>query len=187
MLEVKNLSVAYGGLRALTRRFADSGSRPVRHRCRAERRRQVHAVQNDLRHRGAGCRAASAFMGKDLSAAAAVRPRASGHRACAGRPAGVQDPDGAGKPGNGRLPQGRPSAWRHTLERIHDAVSDPGRTRRPACRHAVGRRAADGGDRPRTGLRAAPADAGRAVDGPRARPSPTRSSSGSRRSIGKTA
>ena len=67
------------------------------------------------------------------------------------------------------------------------AVPDPGRTRRPAGRHAVGRRAADGGDRPRPGLCAPAADAGRAVDGPGPQPSPTRSSSESRRSTARTA
>ena len=36
--------------------------------------------------------------------------RASRHRARAGRPAGVQDADGAREPGDGRLPQGRPRA-----------------------------------------------------------------------------
>ena len=40
------------------------------------------------------------------------------------------------------------------------AVSDPGRTGRPAGGHAVGRRAADARDRPRPGVRTAAPDAG---------------------------
>ena len=46
MLEVRDLSVSYGGLRALAGRVARGRTRPVRHRGRAERRRQDDPVQD---------------------------------------------------------------------------------------------------------------------------------------------
>ncbi len=92
------------------------------------------------------------FLGQNLLSHAGSGARASRHRACAGRPPGVQDPDRPREPGDGRLHQGRSRALApHTRTHPH-AVPDPGRTRHAACRHTVRRRTADAGDRPRPRL-----------------------------------
>ena len=54
------------------------------------------------------------------------------------------------------------------LERVYDTVSAPARTAQPARQDAVGRRAADAGDRPRPDDQPGLPDHGRAVRGPRA-------------------
>ena len=53
VLEVRNLSVAYGGLRALTDVSLSVAEGQLRHRGWPERRRQIDPVQNHLRHRPA--------------------------------------------------------------------------------------------------------------------------------------
>ena len=50
--------------------------------------------------------------------------------------------------------------WKHNIERIFEWLPDPGRAPRPVRGHAVGRTAADAGDRPRARRLAQTPDAG---------------------------
>ena len=59
-----------------------------------------------------------------------------------------------------------PAHFQHDLDRVFAHVPAAGRAARAARRHAVGRRAADAGDRPRADEPAAPAAARRAVARP---------------------
>ena len=58
--------------------------------------------------------------------------------------------------------------WKRQYRAHPRLAAGAGGSARPVCRHAVGRRAADGGDRARPRLLAQAADARRAVDGTRA-------------------
>ena len=87
---------------------------------------------------------------------AACRPAAVPHRAPRHRPgpggtALLSQPDGPGKPRRLR-PTGPVDARRRA-----GAVSAPRRASEPICQHAVGRRAADAGDRPRADDQSTPA------------------------------
>ena len=134
------------------RRVADRGRGPVRHRRRAQRRRQVDAVQDDLRRRPR--RAAARSLPRRGSAVACPPPQRA-HLGIAHVPEGRQVFKTLTVRENlemGAYPQVRPRAMAPHAGPHPHAVPDPGRTRHPAGRHAVGRRAADGRDRPRAGL-----------------------------------
>ena len=124
------------------RRVAVRRRGPVRHRGRAERRRQIDAVQDDLRHRPAGAGTIS-FRGENLLTRPAAARAHLGIAHVPEGPAGVQDADGAREPGDGRLHQGRPRAVAAHARAHPHAVPDPGRTRHassPAhCRAASSR------------------------------------------------
>ena len=66
----------------------------------------------------------------------------------------------------GAIHRGRPARLEAEPRAHLQLAPGAGRAPRPVRRHAVGRRAADAGDRPRARLVAEAADAGRAVDGP---------------------
>ena len=96
-------------------------------------------------------------------ATADPRDRPAPHRAIARRPAHLSAHDGAGKPADGRHSR---AAARRRSQRISSACwrcFRGCRAARPARRHAVGRRAADAGDRPRADEPAAAAAARRAL------------------------
>ncbi len=94
-----------------------------------------------------------------------ARDRAAAHRAIAGGPADLPAHERGGKPADGRrrhrMQRGRPREA--GLERVFALFPRLKERIDPARRHAVGRRAADAGDRPRLDEPAAAVDAGRAV------------------------
>ena len=78
---------------------------------------------------------------------------AARHRPGAGGPAHLQPHDGARKPADGRGGR-RPLRYRRPAGRGLHAVPAPEGAHQPARRHAVRRRAADAGDRPRADVAA---------------------------------
>ena len=106
MLEVSNLSVAYGGLRALTdvSLSVNEGQFVTVVGPNGAGKSTLFKTISGIVPPPAG---QITFMGKNLFALPAASARPSGHRPRARGPAGVQDPDRAGKPGNGRLPESR--------------------------------------------------------------------------------
>ena len=119
MLEVSNLSVAYGGLRALTDvslTVAEGQFVTVVGPNGAGKSTLFKTICGVVARR----RARSRSRVEDLLSLSGRATRASRHRACPGGAAGVQDPDRARKPGDGRL-SARPAArtGRRTLDRIH--------------------------------------------------------------------
>ena len=102
--------------------------------------------------------------GPDLAAVPAARRP---HLGIAHVPEGRQvfPADRDGEPGDGCLHRGRPRRWKRNLERSFALLPVLPTAAHAARRHAVGRRAADGGGRARARLLAQAADAGRAVDG----------------------
>ena len=90
----------------------------VRRHRRAQRRRQDHAVQGDLRH-GGTAQAAHPVRGPRSAGGAAGAARASRHRACAGGTAGVHEHDRPRESRDGRLSRRRArSRGRAICERI---------------------------------------------------------------------
>ena len=117
---LKDLSVAYGGLRALDGRVPVRRRGALRHAGGPERRRQVDPVQDDQRNRSRRSRARSPSRARPAGQPASDA-RASRHRARAGRAAGVQDADRARKSRDGRVPEGRARA----LGRRRSSASTP--------------------------------------------------------------
>ena len=164
MLEVANLSVSYGGLRALT-----DVSLSVREGQFVTVVGPNGAGKSTLFKTISGIVAPASgritFMGEDLFG---LPPARRAHLGIAHVPEGRQVFKTLTVRENlemGAYPKAGREAWHHTLDRIHTLFPILAERAAATGRHAVGRRAADGGDRPRAGLRASAADAGRAVDG----------------------
>ena len=153
MLEVTNLSVAYGGLRALTdvSLSVPEGKFVTVVGPNGAGKSTLFKTISGIVHAAAG---QITFLGQDLSRLSAAR---RAHLGIAHVPEGRQVFKTLTVRENlemGAYPKaGRDAVAPHAGTHPH-AVPDPGRTRRPARRHPVGRRAADGGHRPRPGLRA---------------------------------
>ena len=108
MLQVDSLSVAYGGLHALTDVSLTRRRGPVRRHRRTERRRQDDAVQGDLRHGDAAVRAHPVRGPAICWPCRRPQRAAPRHRARAGGPPGVRELTRAREPGDGRIPAGGP-------------------------------------------------------------------------------
>ena len=162
LLEAKGLHAGYGETRGAARhRFRCPPGR--RHRAaRRQRRRQDH----DAARASAAWCAAAARSVSAASASTARRPRTSSRRGVAHVPDGrgtfleltVEENLRLGAYTRREREAGRADIRPHV--RLFPA---PEGAAAPAGRHAVGRRAADAGDRARAGAAPAPAAAGRAV------------------------
>ena len=93
--------------------------------------------------------------------------RQSRHRPCAGEPPAVSASDGGRQSQDGRLHARGAGALRRAAGVRVRSVSPHEGTPRPACRHHVGRRAADVRDRPRADVRSEIAAARRTFGRPR--------------------
>ena len=118
MLEVRNLSVAYGGLRALTDVSLTVGEGQFVTVVGPNGAGKSTLVQDHLRHRAAGAGQ------HQLPAATTCAPcrggaRASRHRPCAGRPPGVPTLTVRENLEMGAYTKAGRAQWRQTLDRIH--------------------------------------------------------------------
>ena len=111
------------------------------------------------------------FKGDDITQKGLVRDRAQRHGPGAAGPPRVSDAGRGRKPAGGRAQPGPPRL--ESRARLH-AVPAPARAPLPARQDAVGRRAADAGDRPRADDQPGLPDHGRAVGRPGAHHHPGR-------------
>jgi hypothetical protein len=118
-----------------------------RHADRRQRRRQVDADDDDLRQ-PRGARGPIVFDGRDITALPTHEIMRLSHRPVAGGPPHLPAHDGLENLQMGAASP-IPGAFRGGSRAVFDAVPAPEGAARPARRHAVGRRAADAGDRPR--------------------------------------
>ena len=109
----------------------------------------------------------SLFEGRDITGLRDARDRAAAHRPVARGPAHLPAHDRAREPADGRRASTAGAHFAEDLERVYDALPAPQGAARSARRHAVGRRAADAGHRPRADEPAEAAAARRALAGPR--------------------
>ena len=116
------------------------------------------------------------FEGRDITAHADPRDRQAAHRAIARRPPHLRAHDRAGKPPDGRDRRRSRPLRRRPRTRVCTLFPLLEEAPAPARRHALGRRAADAGDRPRADEPPSPAAARRAVARPRAHAGASRSS-----------
>ena len=146
--------------------FAARRGRAVRRHRRAERRRQDHAVQGRSPARSLpSSRAASCIEGHRSARGAAGAARAPRHRACARRAPGVHALTVLENLEMGAYTAGAREHWARNLERILTLFPGAGRPPTPTRRHALRRRAADAGHRPRLASSPRLLHARRAVDG----------------------
>ena len=141
---------------------------PDRDHHRLERRRQVDAADDHLRQ-PEGVQGPGGLRGPRHHAAGHLRHRQSRHQPGARGPPDLLADDGLREPADGRGPQPGPLVRPGRREGLHPVPAAEGAPQ-PARRHAVRRRAADAGDRPRAARPAQDAAARRAVAGHRADP-----------------
>ncbi len=164
MLEIENLSVSYGGLAALRGVSLSVGEGQfvaIVGPNGAGKTTLFKAISGTVAPAGGKI----SFEGRDLLA---VPPPQRAHLGIAHVPEGRQVFASLTVLENLEMgayaERGRAGLAAQPRPHLH-AVPGPGRAARPDGRHAVRRRAADAGDRPRHGLGAAPVAARRAVDG----------------------
>ena len=133
-----------------------------------QRGRQVHAQQQRQRHLPAD-RGQHPFRRRGHHRDRVGRHRRTRPDPCAGGAPRVPQPQRAREPGARQLPARARAAQRQPGARGGD-LSAPGRALRAKGRHALRRRTADAGHRPRLDGRTAPADPGRALAGALAPP-----------------
>ena len=170
ILEVQDIHTYYGDAYVLQGLSLQARAGPDPRPARAQRRRQDHAGQLDRRLHAAAPRQ-DRVQGRGHHPHLVVRDRAQRHGSGAAGPPRVSDPERRGEPA-GRRAQPRPPRL-ESRARLR-AVSAPAGAAQPARQDAVGRRAADAGDRPRADDQPGLPDHGRAVRGARAHHHPGR-------------
>ena len=156
LLEVEELHVSYGGVRALRGVSLTVPEREHRRRARQQRRRQEHAAAaisgRPRRCSGGAVDGGSVRLGgPDADAHGPGRRRARRRRAGARGPAHVRRPDRRGEPARRRLRAPRAATSKAEALRARRSSLFPRlqERRHPARRPALRRRAADAGHRPR--------------------------------------
>ena len=162
MLRLEDVSAAYRGLRALQGVSLRGGARRDRRGGRGERRGQEHAAEVD--RRPGGDRGHDRVRGPVAAARAGASDHAARRVDGAGGAAAVSAAFGRGQSAAGRLCEARRGSVQAAGAGVL-AVSAPAGAAGAARRDAVGRRAADAGDRPRADDAAAFPDAGRTEPG----------------------
>ena len=168
LLALDNVHAYYGAIHALKGVSLVVGDGEIVTLLGRERRRQVDHAQDDL-GTAAPAQGHHPVRRRRPDAPQRDADRQGGRRPVAGGPAPVRAHDRDREPRDGRLPAyGQGGHRRGSRARLR-SLPAPRRAPLAEGRHALGRRAADVRDGPGAARAAAPAAAGRALDGSRAR------------------